>query len=240
MKIDVLTLFPGMFLGPLDESIIKRARNTGILDLQIHNLRDYTHDRHRTVDDRPFGGGPGMLLKPEPIFEALEHLAGEQARVVLLSPAGRLFNQAIARDMSQASHWVLVCGSYEGVDERVREAWVDDELSIGDYVLTNGALPAMVVIDAVVRLLPGVLGDEASALEESFSNGLLEYPQYTRPADFRGMKVPEVLLSGNHAQIARWRQEQAQTRTRLRRPQGPGPTAGSRLLNEPLTENHDL
>ena len=218
MKIDVLTLFPAMFAGPLDESIIKRAREAGRLDLAIHNLRDYAHDRHKTVDDRPFGGGPGMLLKPEPIFEAVESLAREGTRVILLSPAGRPFNQAIARELAGLEHLLMVSGHYEGFDERVREQLADDELSIGDYVLTNGALPVMVIIDAVTRLLPGVLGDEDSAQDDSFSQGLLEYPQYTRPAEFRGMKVPEVLLSGNHAEIARWRAEQARLRTQERRP----------------------
>jgi len=218
MKIDVLTLFPAMFAGPLDESIIKRAREAGRLDLAIHNLRDYAHDRHKTVDDRPFGGGPGMLLKPEPIFEAVESLAREVTRVILLSPAGRPFNQAIARELAGYEHLLMVSGHYEGFDERVREQLADDELSIGDYVLTNGALPVMVIIDAVTRLLPGVLGDEDSAQQDSFSQGLLEYPQYTRPADFRGMTVPEVLLSGNHAEIARWRAEQARLRTEERRP----------------------
>ena len=218
MKIDVLTLFPAMFAGPLDESIIKRARAEGLLDLVIHNLRDYTHDRHRTVDDKPFGGGPGMLLKPEPIFEAVEHLVRADTRVILLTPAGRTFNQAISRELARQERLLLICGSYEGFDERVREALADDELSIGDYVLTNGALPAMVVIDAVTRLLPGALGDDESSLDESFSHGLLEYPQYTRPAEFRGMKVPEVLLSGNHAEIEKWRREQAKKRTKERRP----------------------
>jgi len=218
MKIDVLTLFPAMFAGPLDESIIARARRAGVLQLSIHNLRDYTHDRHKTVDDRPFGGGPGMLLKPEPIFEAVEKLSGEATRVILLSPAGRTFNQAIARQLAQCNELLLITGHYEGFDERVRQELADDELSIGDYVLTNGALPAMVVIDAVTRLLPGALGDDESAHEESFSHGLLEYPQYTRPADFCGMKVPEVLLSGNHAQIAKWRAEQSRSRTQERRP----------------------
>lgn len=218
MKIDVLTLFPGMFAGPLDESIIKRARQAGLLELGLHNLRDYAHDRHKTVDDRPFGGGPGMLLKPEPLFEAIGALAGERTRVILLSPAGRMFNQAIAAELAQQAELLLVSGHYEGFDERVRERLAHDELSIGDYVLTNGALPAMVIIDAVTRLLPGALGDEQSAQEESFSHGLLEYPQYTRPAEFQGMKVPEVLLSGNHAQIAAWRAEQARQRTQARRP----------------------
>ncbi|MDB6064586.1 MAG: tRNA ((1)-)-methyltransferase [Pedosphaera sp.] len=218
MKIDVLTLFPAMFAGPLDESIIQRARTNGVLDLKIHNLRDYTHDRHKTVDDRPFGGGPGMLLKPEPIFEAVESLAREKTRVILLSPVGRKFNQAIARELAQQEHLVLVCGSYEGFDERIRRHLAHDELSIGDYVLTNGALPAMVIIDSVTRLLPGVLGDDESSVDESFSHDLLEYPHYTRPADFRGMKVPDVLLSGNHAEIAKWRAEQARQRTQERRP----------------------
>jgi len=220
MKIDVLTLFPAMFTGPLDESIIKRARDAGLLDLKIHQLRDYTHDRHKTVDDRPFGGGPGMLLKPEPIFEAVEAIARETTRVILLSPAGRPFSQAIARELSEQSDLLLVTGHYEGFDERIREQLADDELSIGDYVLTNGALPVMVVIDAVVRLMPGVLGDDESSKEESFSEGSpgLEYPQYTRPAEFRGMKVPEVLLSGHHAEIAKWRAEQAKQRTKQRRP----------------------
>jgi len=218
MKIDVLTLFPGMFAGPLDESIVKRARIAGLLDLTIHNLRDYAHDRHKTVDDKPFGGGPGMLLKPEPIFEAVENLGRDSTRVILLSPSGRPFNQAIARELAQQAHLLFVSGSYEGFDERVREALADDELSIGDYVLTNGALPAMVIIDAVTRLLPGVLGDDESSRDESFSHGLLEYPHYTRPAEFRGLKVPEVLLSGHHAEIEKWRCEQAKQRTRQRRP----------------------
>jgi len=218
-----------MFAGPLDESIIKRARDAGLLDLRIHNLRDYAHDRHKTVDDRPFGGGPGMLLKPEPIFEAVEALRREQTRVILLSPAGRPFRQSIARELAGLDDLMLVTGHYEGFDERVREQLADDELSIGDYVLTNGALPAMVVVDAVTRLLPGVLGDDDSAKEESFSPGVpgLEYPQYTRPAEFRGVKVPEVLLSGNHAEIAKWRAEQAQRRTREQRPD---------LLQEKKTE----
>jgi tRNA (guanine37-N1)-methyltransferase len=218
MKIDVLTLFPAMFAGPLDESIIQRARTTGLLDLKVHNLRDWTHDRHKTVDDRPFGGGPGMLLKPEPIFEAIENLQRKGTRVILLSPAGRKFSQAIARELAGQEHLLLVTGHYEGFDERVREGLADDELSIGDYVLTNGALPAMVVIDAVVRLLPGVLGDDDSSRDESFSQGQLEYPQYTRPAEFRGMKVPDILVSGHHAEIEKWRREQAKQRTKERRP----------------------
>jgi tRNA (guanine37-N1)-methyltransferase len=218
MKIDVLTLFPAMFAGPLDESIIMRARKAGLLDLKIHQLRDWTHDRHKTVDDKPFGGGPGMLMKCEPLFEAVESLKRENTKVILLSPSGRKFSQEIARELSQEKDLLLVTGHYEGFDERVREDLADDELSIGDYVLTNGALPAMVVIDAVTRLLPGVLGDDASSSDESFSHGLLEYPQYTRPAEFRGMKVPEVLMNGNHAEIEKWRREQAKLRTKESRP----------------------
>lgn len=218
MKIDVVSLFPGMFAGPLDESIVGRARTAGILDLKIHDLRDWTHDRHKTVDDRPFGGGPGMVLKPEPIFEAVEALRGPETRVILTSPGGRPFTQAIAAELAVVPHVLLVCGSYEGFDERIREHLADDEISIGDYVLTNGALPAMVVIDAVTRLLPGALGHEASAVEESFSDGLIEYPQYTRPAEFRGWPVPDELMSGNHAEIARWRYRQAMSRTAVRRP----------------------
>jgi len=218
MKIDVLTLFPAMFAGPLDESIIMRARKAGLLELKIHNLRDWTHDRHKTVDDRPFGGGPGMLLKPEPIFEAVESVRRAETKVVLLSPSGRKFDQSIARELAAEKDLLLITGHYEGFDERVREALADDELSIGDYVLTNGALPAMVVIDAVTRLLPGVLGDDDSARDESFSHGLLEYPQYTRPAEFRGLRVPDVLVSGNHAEIENWRREQARLRTEKDRP----------------------
>ncbi len=218
----MLTLFPEMFRGPVDVSIVQRARQNGLLDLRVHNLRDYTHDNYKTVDDRPFGGGPGMVLKPEPIFEAIDALAGEKTRVILMSPAGRVFEQSTARELSKQEELLLICGAYEGVDERVREELVDDELSIGDYVLTNGALPAMVLIDAVTRLLPGALGDDQSPVDESFSHGLLEYPHYTRPAEYRGLKVPPVLLSGNHAVIEQWRREQARLRTKERRPDLPG------------------
>ena len=218
MRIDVLTLFPEMMTGPLDVSIVKRARDSGLLDLRMINLREYTHDRHKTVDDRPFGGGPGMVLKPEPIFEALAALADEHTHVILTSPAGQVFDQAKAQELAQRPRLLFISGSYEGVDERVREALVDEELSIGDYVLTNGGLAALVMIDAVTRLLPGALGDEDSAADESFSHGLLEYPHYTRPAEFRGMKVPEILLSGHHAEIQKWRRQQARERTAQRRP----------------------
>lgn len=217
MKVDVLTLFPAMFAGPMDESILKRAQETGRLELAVHNLRDWTHDRYRKVDDDPYGGGPGMVLKPEPIFEAIEELTEAPTQVVMLCPQGEPFRQAKARELAGHEHLLLLCGSYEGFDERVRSL-VHHELSIGDYVLTNGALPAMVVIDAVTRLLPGVLGDDASSAEESFSEASLEYPQYTRPAEYRGLKVPEVLLSGNHAAVEAWRREQAAQRTAERRP----------------------
>jgi tRNA (guanine37-N1)-methyltransferase len=218
MEFDLLTLFPGMVAGPLDESILKRARDRGVVQVRVHNLRDFTHDKHRVVDDKPYGGGQGMLMKPEPIFEAVEKLQRAETCVVLMSPAGRPFTQALAQELAGKPHLLIICGHYEGVDERVREALVDEEISIGDYVLTNGALAAAVVVDAVVRLIPGVLGDVQSAVDDSFAGGLLEYPQYTRPPEFRGMKVPDVLVSGNHAAIAQWRQQQAQQRTQARRP----------------------
>ena len=218
MRIDLLTLFPDLFTGPVDVSIIQRARKSGLLDLRVHNLRDYTHDNYKTVDDRPFGGGPGMVLKPEPIFEAVEAIADDATKVILMSPVGRKFDQAAARELAREQRLLFICPAYEGVDERVREELADDELSIGDYVLTNGSLAAMVVIDAVTRLLPGALGDELSSVDESFSQGLLEYPHYTRPAEYRGLPVPPVLLSGNHAAIEKWRREQAELRTKARRP----------------------
>lgn len=237
MKIDVLTTFPEMFVGPLDSSIVQRARAEGKLDLRVHNLRLWTHDRHKTVDDRPFGGGAGMVLKVEPIFEAVESLSGPLTKVVLVAPTGRTFSQSVAGELSKQGHLVILCGAYEGFDQRIHDELVDDELSIGDFVLTNGALPAMTIIDAVTRLLPGVLGDDESAKDESFTTGLLEYPQYTRPAEFRGLKVPEVLLSGNHAEIAKWRKERALARTRERRPdllerglpEDGGPGSGSKF-----------
>ena len=218
MRIDILTLFPDMFAGPFDESIVARARAAGVVEVHIHNLRDWTSDRHRTVDDYPYGGGAGMLLKPEPLFAAIESVRGTTGYVVLMTPQGAVFRQDVAADLAARPHLVLVCGHYEGVDERVREHAVDGELSIGDYVLSGGELPAMVVVDAVVRLLPGALGSSQSTAEESHSAGLLEYPQYTRPAEFRGWRVPDVLLSGNHGAITRWRQEQSLRRTETRRP----------------------
>jgi tRNA (guanine37-N1)-methyltransferase len=220
VQIDILTLFPQMFQGVFDSGIIKRAMEQKLVSLGVHNIRDHTHDKHHTVDDYPYGGGAGMVLKPEPIFEAVESIKGESdVPVILLSPQGRLFSQKIAEELSRNSRLILICGHYEGVDERVSEHLTTYEISIGDYVLTGGELAAMVVIDAMVRLLPGVLGSEASPLDDSHVAGLLEYPQYTRPPTYRGWSVPEVLLSGNHAQIAGWRREQAIRRTYERRPE---------------------
>jgi len=231
MKIDILTLFPEICRGPLSESMMKRAQEKGIVDLRIHNLRDWTTDKHHVVDDAPFGGGQGMVMKPEPIFAAVEdlqktsnaqrstsNLESQKPKVILMSPAGRRFDQRLATDLSKKSHLILICGHYEGVDHRVIEHLVDLEVSIGDYVLTNGAIAAVVLVDALVRLLPGALGHEHSAVDDSFSTELLEGPQYTRPAEFCGWKVPEILLSGNHAEIVKWRKEQALKRTRENRP----------------------
>jgi tRNA (guanine37-N1)-methyltransferase len=239
MKIDIVTLFPEICRVPLGESIMKRAQTNGIVDLSIHNLRDWTTDKHHVADDAPFGGGQGMVMKPEPIFAAVEELKKqtsnaqrptpinrEQAlnvqlrspKVILMSPAGRAFDQEMATELSRESHLIIICGHYEGVDHRVVEHLVDLEVSVGDYVLTNGAIAAVVLVDAVVRLMPGALGHEQSAVDDSFSRGLLEAPQYTRPAEFRSWKVPNVLLSGNHAEIEKWRKEQALRRTRENRP----------------------
>jgi tRNA (guanine37-N1)-methyltransferase len=240
VKIDILTLFPDICRAPLGESIMKRAQENGIIDLRIHNLRDWTTDKHHIVDDAPFGGGQGMVMKPEPIFAAVEELCGAKEKtadtqrpalegqqskiengkpkVIVMSPAGRRFDQQMATGLSRESHLVILCGHYEGIDHRVIEHLVDLEISIGDYVLTNGAIAAAVFVDAIVRLLPGVLGHEQSAADDSFNDGLLEAPQYTRPAEFRGWKVPQVLVSGNHAEIAKWREEQAMKRTRENRP----------------------
>jgi len=218
MEFDILTLFPRIFDGPLDESILKRAREAGLVQIRVHNLRDFTHDKHRVVDDKPYGGGPGMLMKPEPIFEAVEKLQRADSCVVLMTPQGAPFTQARAKEFAGKPHLIIICGHYEGVDERVREALVDEEVSIGDYVLTNGALAAAVVVDAVTRLIPGAIGHENGAADDSFATGMLEGPQYTRPAEFRGMKVPDVLQSGNHGEVAKWRVEQARQRTKERRP----------------------
>lgn len=223
MKIDILTLFPEICRAPLSESMMKRAQESKIVDLRIHNLRDWTKDKHHIVDDAPFGGGQGMVMKPEPIFAAVEDLKqspikNHQSKIILMSPPGRRLNQKMATDLSKESHLIVICGHYEGVDHRVIEHLVDLEISIGDYVLTNGAIAAVVLVDAVVRLLPGVLGHERSAVDDSFGAGSLEGPQYTRPAEFRGWKVPQVLLSGNHAEIAKWRIEEARKRTKQNRP----------------------
>lgn len=227
LRFDIITIFPEFFREAVDCGIVRRARNAGLVEIVAHDLRQWTTDKHHVVDDRPFGGGDGMVLKPEPIFAGVEALTGAarredlppNTRVVLLSAAGEVFSQSIAQKMAQGDKRImLLCGRYEGVDERVSEALVTDEISIGDYVLSGGEPAAMVMIDAVVRLLPGALGSETSALFESFSEGLLDYPQYTRPPEFRGMKVPEVLLSGNHAEIARWRKEAALEKTRRKRP----------------------
>jgi len=218
MKIDIVTLFPEICRAPLNESIMKRAQKNGIVDLYIHNLRNWTTDKHHVADDAPFGGGQGMVMKPEPIFAAVEELRNQTSKVVLMSPAGRRFDQQMAAQLSGESHLIIICGHYEGVDHRVIEHLVDLEISIGDYVLTNGAIAAVVLVDAVVRLMPGVLGHEQSAVDDSFSRGLLEAPQYTRPAEFRSWKVPDVLLSGNHAEIESWRNEQARKRTKQNRP----------------------
>ncbi len=220
MKIDLISIFPGMLEGPFRESMIKRAIDRGLVEINLIDLRDYTCDRHRQVDDAPYGGGCGMILKPEPLFEAVESLkasSNTNARVILMSPQGQIFNQQKAHELARESHLIMICGRYEGIDERVRLALVDEEISVGDYVLTGGELAAAVIVDATVRLLPGFLSEEASS-DESFSCSLLEYPHYTRPRSFRGMEVPSVLLSGNHAGIEHWRRQQALIRTYQRRP----------------------
>jgi tRNA (guanine37-N1)-methyltransferase len=221
MKCDILTIFPEIFHAYLAEGMLKRALQRGLIDINVHNLRDYTTDKHRTVDDYPYGGGSGMVMKPEPFFAAIETLNPDATnrRVIMLSPAGDKFDQAMALELSKETKpLIFLCGRYEAVDERVRTRLADDELSIGDYVLTGGELPALVIIDAVARLIPGVLGDEHSVDEESFSWGILDYPHYTRPPAFGGLTVPEVLLSGNHKNIQRWRRKEALRRTVLRRP----------------------
>lgn len=233
MHFDIFTILPEVFNPYLESSILQRARQRGLIDVRVHNIRDYTHDRHHTTDDTPYGGGGGMVMKPEPIFEAVESVLGPllasrqpepvaEARqgipIILLTPQGRVFNQRVAEELAQYERIALICGRYEGVDERIREHLVTDEISIGDYVLTGGELPALVIIDALSRLIPGVLGDPDGAQDDSHSMGLLEYPHYTRPPDFRGWSVPEVLLSGDHGKIERWRREQALLRTFNKRP----------------------
>lgn len=222
MKIDILTLFPEMFDGPFGASIIKRAREKGLLDITMTNIRDFTHDKHRIVDDYPFGGGAGMVMKPEPIFEAVEFVRsnspGQRPVVILLCPQGEAFNQEMAKKLAEEKHLVFICGHYEGVDERVKEKLVDYEISIGDFVLTGGELPAMVITDAVARMIPGVLKEEESFLTDSFFDGFLGFPQYTRPREYEGMNVPDVLLSGDHAKIRDWRRKMSLVRTLKRRP----------------------
>ena len=224
MQFDVFTVLPELFPPYLESSILQRARQRGLIDVRVHNIRDYTHDKHHTTDDVPYGGGGGMVMKPEPVFEAVESVLGVQPGtqpgfpVILLDPQGRVFDQSVASELAQHARLALICGRYEGVDERVRRGIVTDEISLGDYVITGGELPALIVVDAVSRLLPGVLGDPVGALNDSHASGLLEYPHYTRPPEFRGEGVPYVLLSGDHARIARWRREQSLLRTLERRP----------------------
>jgi tRNA (guanine37-N1)-methyltransferase len=221
MQISVITIFPEIFTSYLNESIMKRARDKGIIRLDVHNLRDFSEDRHRTVDDCPYGGGPGMVMKPEPLSRAVEHVKsdGVDTLTIMLTPQGRIFNQRVAEELSRERRRLLfLCGRYEGIDDRIRRLYADEELSIGDYVLTGGELPAVVIIDAAVRLVPGVVGEEESLREESFTWGILDYPHYTRPPEWRGLRIPEVLLSGNHKLIARWRRREALQRTLRRRP----------------------
>jgi tRNA (guanine37-N1)-methyltransferase len=220
MRFDIITIFPEMLARVFEFGIVRRAVESGLIEICVHDLRDYTFDRHRQVDDRPFGGGAGMILKPEPLVRAIEALAAEtgDASTVLLSPQGRLFGQRMAEEFSRRARLILICGRYEGVDQRVVEHWIDDEVSIGDYVLSGGEIPAMVVVDAVTRLIPGALGCDESAQHESFSDGLLDYPNYTRPAEYRGLKVPDVLLSGNHGEIDTWRRGRSIEKTRRCRP----------------------
>jgi len=222
MKIDILTLFPEMFKGPFDESMIKIAKKKGLVDIEVHNLRDWTHDKHGTADDKPYGGGPGMVMKVEPVDESLTELKkkaknGVNPKIVLLTPQGKRFDQQLAKEISKEQHIIMLCGHYEGFDERIR-SFVDEEISIGDYILTCGELPAMVICDSIIRLIPGVLGDENCLIDESFEENLLEYPQYTRPVEYKEMRVPEVLLCGDPKKIDKWRREQAIIRTKERRP----------------------
>ncbi len=226
MQFEVFTLLPDVFPPYLESSILQRARQRGLVSVNVHNIRDYTHDRHHVTDDTPYGGGGGMVMKPEPIFEAVESVLGLDARqtspqpapIIMLTPQGRVFTQSIANELSRHERIALLCGRYEGLDERIREHLVTDEISIGDYVLTGGELPALIVIDALTRLIPGALGDPDGAVDDSHATGLLEYPHYTRPPDFRGWKVPEILLSGDHAKVDQWRREQSLLRTLARRP----------------------
>jgi tRNA (guanine37-N1)-methyltransferase len=217
--IDIITIFPDIFFGPFSDSIIARAIEKGLVKINTVDLRDYTDDKRRTIDDKPYGGGPGMLMKADPVFRAVEEIRRDDSYVILLTPQGKVFHQSIAEKFVDKKHLILICGHYEGIDERVRDQLVDMEISIGDYILTSGNIPAMAVVDTIVRLIPGVLGSAESSVSESFSDGILEYPQYTRPVEYRGMEVPEVLLSGNHQAIAEWRKKEALKRTGERRPE---------------------
>ncbi|MBI5273677.1 MAG: tRNA (guanosine(37)-N1)-methyltransferase TrmD [Chlamydiales bacterium] len=218
MEIDILSLFPEYFQGPFDVSIIKRAKEKNLLSIRHKNIRDFAADKHKTVDDRPYGGGPGMVMKPEPVIDAIRSVKTEKSHVIMLSPQGRALNAAKCIELAQKQHLIFVCGHYEGIDERVNELEIDEEISIGDYVLTNGCLAAIVVIDAMARFIPGVIGNEQGAWQDSFMNNAFDTPHYTRPPEFEGLKVPEVLLHGNHAEIKKWREEQAQKKTKLVRP----------------------
>jgi tRNA (guanine37-N1)-methyltransferase len=220
MQFDIFTLLPEVFPAYLDTSILKRARDRGLIDVRVHNIRDYAHDRHHTTDDTPYGGGGGMVMKPGPVFDAIESTLGADPAcpVIMLTPQGRVFDQRVADELSHHEHIALICGRYEGIDERIREHLVTDEISVGDYVLTGGELPALLIVDAVSRLLPDVLGDPTGAVDDSHASGLLEYPHYTRPPEFRGWQVPEILLSGDHAKIDKWRREQSLLRTLNKRP----------------------
>jgi tRNA (guanine37-N1)-methyltransferase len=232
MRFDIITVFPELFTGVLECGILRRARESGLMDVRIVNLRDFAKDRHRSVDDRPYGGGEGMVFMPAPLFEAIEFCRGKEktpdSQVVLLTPQGKTWSQDLAAEFSTIPHLMLICGRYEGVDQRVIDCLVDREISIGDFVLTGGEIPAMVILDSVVRLIPGALGCRESAINESFSSGLLDYPQYTRPAEYRGLAVPDVLLSGDHARIEKWRREQALEKTIRTRPE---------LVNKKLAQN---
>lgn len=220
MKFDILTLFPGMFTGPFDESIIRRGRDKQLIDISLHNIRDYSSDRHQTADDAPYGGGAGMVMKVEPLSACIESVKAQQpaSTVVMTSPQGRRFTHKVAAELAAREGLIIICGRYEGIDERIRELHVEDDISLGDYVISGGEIAAMVIVDAVTRLVPGVLGSEESAATDSFCDGLLEYPQYTRPPEFRGLRVPEILLSGNHELIRKWRRHESLRKTRTLRP----------------------
>ncbi|KXS45481.1 MAG: tRNA (guanine37-N1)-methyltransferase [Candidatus Frackibacter sp. T328-2] len=218
VKFDILSIFPEIFNGPLNESILKKAQEKDLIDVKITDIRDFALNKHKNVDDYSYGGGAGMVMKPEPIFRAVEAVKSRDSKTIFMSPQGKVFNQDIAKRLAEEEHLVILCGRYEGVDERVRKELIDEEISIGDYVLTGGEFPALVLIDAVARMVPGVLGTEESAIEDSFYQGILDYPHYTRPREFRGLEVPEILLSGNHQKIAEWRQKEALKRTIIRRP----------------------